>query len=84
MYFQAIDDKSHCVGVYYSGHLIFDEDKMPKSFSNGKTWKYSGILFNMVGFFLAEKILVKHVQGTSKKTYQDNRRKCMRLRDHLK
>ena len=42
MYFQAIDDKSHCVGVYYSGHLIFDEDKMPKSFSNGKTWKYSG------------------------------------------
>ncbi len=42
MYFQAIDDKSHCVGVYFDGHLIFDENKMPQSFQNGKTWKYSG------------------------------------------
>ena len=42
MYFQAIDDKSNCVGVYFDGHLVFDEDEMPKSFANGKTWKYSG------------------------------------------
>ena len=42
MYFQAIDDKSQCVGVYYDGHLVFDDNEMPKSFENGKTWKYSG------------------------------------------
>ena len=42
MYFQAMDDKSHCIGVYYNGRLIFDEKELPKSFPNGKTWKYSG------------------------------------------
>jgi len=42
VYFQAIDDKSQCVGVYYDGHLVFDDNEMPKSFENGKTWKYSG------------------------------------------
>ena len=42
MYFQAIDDKSQCIGVYYDGHLVFDEAKMPNTFKNGKTWKYSG------------------------------------------
>lgn len=42
MYFQAIDDKNHCIGIYFDGHLIFDESKMPKSFGHGKTWKYSG------------------------------------------
>ncbi len=42
MYFQAIDDKEHCVGVYFDGRLVFDKSEMPKSFKNGKTWKYSG------------------------------------------
>ncbi len=42
MYFQSIDDKRSCVGVYHDGHLIFDKDKMPTTFQNGKTWKYSG------------------------------------------
>ena len=42
MYFQAIDDKEHCVGVYFDGRLVFDKPEMPKSFENGKTWKYSG------------------------------------------
>ena len=42
MYFQAIDDKTSCVGVYCDGHLIFDEPEMPKSFKNSKTWKHSG------------------------------------------
>ena len=42
MYFQAIDDKTSCVGVYFDGHLIFDAPDIPKSFKNGKTWKPSG------------------------------------------
>ncbi len=42
MYFQSIDDKRSCVGVYQDGRLIFDKDEMPTSFKGGKTWKYSG------------------------------------------
>ena len=44
MYFQALDDKKQCVGVYYDGRLIFDESKFPNKFSNMKTWRYSGFL----------------------------------------
>ena len=42
MYFQALDDKKDCIGIYTDGHLIFDNEKMPKSFKNSRTWKYSG------------------------------------------
>ena len=44
MYFQALDDKKHCVGIYYNGNLIFDQEKFPKNLSNMRTWKYSGFL----------------------------------------
>jgi len=40
MYFQAIDDKNECIGVYADGQLHFDE--MPESLL--RTWKYSGSL----------------------------------------
>lgn len=42
MYFQALDDKEKCIGIYYDGELIFDEDRFPPSMHNFKTWKYSG------------------------------------------
>ena len=42
MYFQSIDDKKECVGVYYDGVLQFEKDKMPADFSGMRTWKYSG------------------------------------------
>ncbi len=42
MYFQALDDKEKCIGIYYDGELIFDEDRYPQSMRNFKTWKYSG------------------------------------------
>ena len=41
MYFQSIDDKKQCVGVYLGGNLLFDEEKMPHTFSGMRTWKYS-------------------------------------------
>ena len=44
MYFQALDDKKTCVGIYHDGNLIFDESKFPKSFKDSKTWRYSGFL----------------------------------------
>ena len=44
MYFQALDDKKECVGVYYDGRLLFDELGFPESFENMKTWRYSGFL----------------------------------------
>ena len=36
MYFQALDDKKHCVGIYYDGKLIFDEQQFPKNLANMK------------------------------------------------
>lgn len=42
MYFQALDDKEQCIGIYYNGELVFDETKFPKNMSGLKTWKYSG------------------------------------------
>ena len=38
MIFQAIDDKSECIGVYANGKLHFED--FPANLT--KTWKYSG------------------------------------------
>ena len=40
MFFQTLDDKSECVGVYIDGNLYFDD--IPDTLT--KTWKYSGSL----------------------------------------
>jgi len=44
VYFQALDDKKHCIGIYYDGKLIFDEQQFPKNLANMRTWRYSGFL----------------------------------------
>ena len=44
MYFQALDDKKQCVGIYRDGRLIFDENNFPESFAEMRTWRYSGFL----------------------------------------
>ena len=44
MYFQALDDKKECVGIYHDGRLNFDEDTFPDCLSSMRTWKYSGFL----------------------------------------
>ena len=44
VYFQALDDKKQCVGIYHDGRLIFDESEFPDSLSNMRTWRYSGFL----------------------------------------
>tara|TARA_R110000824_G_scaffold69826_2_gene179710 strand:+ start:4456 stop:5658 length:1203 start_codon:yes stop_codon:yes gene_type:complete len=44
VYFQALDDKKHCIGIYYDGKLIFDEQRFPKNLANMRTWRYSGFL----------------------------------------
>lgn len=44
MYFQSIDDKKECVGVYHDGALHFDKQNFPSDFSGMRTWKYSGSL----------------------------------------
>ena len=38
MFFQTLDDKTECVGVYVDGKLHFDE--IPDNLT--KTWKYTG------------------------------------------
>lgn len=38
MYFQTLDDKTECVGVYVDGKLHFD--KIPKNLT--RTWRYTG------------------------------------------
>jgi len=40
MIFQAIDDKSECIGVYCDGKLYYDDFPAPLS----QTWKYTGSL----------------------------------------
>ena len=42
MYFQALDDKRNCIGIYYNGKLIFDQSGFPSDVF--RTWKYSGSL----------------------------------------
>ena len=42
MYFQALDDKEECIGIYFDGKLVFKEEGFPDSMSGSKTWKYSG------------------------------------------
>ena len=44
VYFQALDDKKECVGIYHDGRLNFDEDTFPDCLSSMRTWKYSGFL----------------------------------------
>ena len=44
MYFQALDDKKECVGIYHDGRLNFDEGTFPDSLANMRTWRYSGFL----------------------------------------
>ena len=46
MYFQSIDDKEQCIGIYRDGVLEFDKDKMPADFSGMRTWKYSGSILD--------------------------------------
>ena len=50
MYFQALDDKTSCVGIYYDGNLIFDESDFPSDLTGMKTWKYSGSIKEDVEF----------------------------------
>jgi len=42
VFFQTLDDKSHCVGVYCDGELIFDNFSEQLT----HTWAYSGFLKN--------------------------------------
>ena len=44
MYFQALDDKKECVGIYHDGRLVFDQAQFPQTFANMRTWRYSGFL----------------------------------------
>ncbi|MBL96808.1 MAG: hypothetical protein CMF52_03245 [Legionellales bacterium] len=44
MYFQALDDKEECIGLYFDGKLVFEEEHFPNIMSGYKTWKYSGSL----------------------------------------
>ena len=40
MYFQSLDDKSECVGIYTDGKLYFDD--LPTNLT--KTWRHSGAI----------------------------------------
>ena len=42
LYFQTLDDKSQCIGVYSGGKLYYDE--IPSGIS--KTWKYAPFLYD--------------------------------------
>ena len=42
MIFQAIDDKSECIGIYTNGKLHFD--KFPENLT--RTWKYTGSIID--------------------------------------
>ncbi len=42
MFFQTLDDKLECVGIYYDDDLFFDVDQFPNDIT--KTWKYSSFL----------------------------------------
>lgn len=47
MFFQTLDDKLECVGIYYKDDLFFDLDNFPSDIT--KTWKYSSFLKQFSG-----------------------------------
>jgi len=50
VYFQALDDKENCVGIYYGGRLLFDESLFPHNLEDHITWKYSGSITSDVEY----------------------------------
>ena len=47
MLFQALDDKSECVGIYCGGKLHFEQKEFPSQLS--ATWKYASYLRQLPG-----------------------------------
>ncbi len=81
MYFQALDDKKDCIGIYTDGHLIFDNEKMPKSFKNSRTWKYSGSVTGDsidYGWFLAHGKPIEEICPEHLMEELNNKQKKMR------
>tara|TARA_A100001011_G_scaffold258416_1_gene266713 strand:- start:11940 stop:13139 length:1200 start_codon:yes stop_codon:yes gene_type:complete len=50
VYFQALDDKENCVGIYCGGRLLFDESQFPHNLEDHVTWKYSGSITDDVEY----------------------------------
>ena len=57
MLFQALDDKSECVGIYCNGQLHFDKEGFPDDLT--ATWKYASYLKDIPGIQYAS----LYVQG---------------------
>ena len=62
MYFQTLDDKGECVGVYKNGELHFNN--LPEGME--RTWKYAE--------YLEIKELAKEDMGIEKYRKSENRR----------
>ena len=45
MYFQTLDDKTECVGIYADNELLFDLQSFPSGLA--RTWKYAPYLRNL-------------------------------------
>ncbi len=80
MYFQALDDKTNCIGIYFDGKLIFDEKIFPPIMSGMKTWKYSGSIKDEVEyawFFVGGKNLDDVCPEDLKKEFNKNQSKLI-------
>lgn len=73
MFFQTLDDKSECVGIYANGELIFDAKDFPPELSH--TWKYSPYLRSLdieyVSLYLEGKSLPENIPEFLKDDWDD-------------
>jgi hypothetical protein len=73
LFFQTLDDKSECVGIYANGELIFDVKDFPPELSH--TWKYSSYLRELdveyVSLYLEGKPLPENIPEFLKEDWDD-------------
>ena len=80
MYFQALDDKTNCIGIYFDGRLIFDDGQFPENLSGMKTWKYSGSVKDDVEyawFYADGKSLEEVCPENLKREFESNQAKLI-------
>jgi len=72
MYFQTLDDKSECVGIYVDGKLYFDD--YPTNLT--KTWKYSGSLYEKDVEYMNLWVGGENIVDCCPEAYKDEMKAC--------
>ena len=85
MYFQTLDDKAECVGIYANERLIFDADNFPSGIKN--TWSYSpylrGLDVEYASLYLEGQDVWDHIPEYLKDDWEDVNKRLVSFRRSL-